>query len=81
MLTPGLPVEPYWLDFSYGVRVDICPITIGVMAAVQPGSAHRLGALWARQAYDAPLMATGLNCVQHGLSALLTESAVVQRLP
>jgi len=49
MLTLDLPVEPYWLDLPRGVRVEIHPVTTGVMVAAQAGSARRLGALRAAE--------------------------------
>lgn len=60
MLTLDLPVEPYWLDFPQGVRVEIRPVTTAVMAAAQVESSRRLGAVRASDADVDPDMARAL---------------------
>jgi hypothetical protein len=43
MLSLDLPAEPYWFDLPRGVRVQIKPVTIAVMAAAQAAASRRLG--------------------------------------
>jgi len=60
MLTLDLPAEPYWLDLSRGVRVEIRPVTTAVMAAAQAAASRRLGVVRATNPDLDPDMAKGL---------------------
>jgi hypothetical protein len=60
MLTLDLPAGPYWLDLPRGVRVEIQPVTIAVMAAAQAAASRRLGTIKVATPELDPDMARGL---------------------